>query len=354
MYGGWNVAARCGYLVLIQGFSKMNRTVKRIILKSFQSPGDLVMLTAAVRDLHAAHPGRFETDVRTSADAIWENNPHLTPLGEEEAGVEILDMHYPLVHRSNQLPYHFIHGYVQYLEKRLGLRIPPTKCHGDLHLSQEEKQSSPPHVESGIPESFWIIVAGGKYDFTAKWWNPASYQEVVDHFRDRIHFVQCGEEGHWHPKLEAVTDLVAKTSLREFIRLMHPADGVVCPVTLAMHLAAAVETKPGKPRHRPAVVVAGAREPSHWEAYPFHQFISNNGTLSCCAEGGCWKSRCQLVGDGDGKDRRNVCEQPVQVTPELRTPKGMDMITPQDVIRRIEMYYDSASLNCAENHLQEV
>ena len=42
----------------------------RLILKSFQSPGDIVMLTAAVRDLHAAYPGRFQTDVRTSADAI--------------------------------------------------------------------------------------------------------------------------------------------------------------------------------------------------------------------------------------------------------------------------------------------
>ena len=49
---------------------------RRLILRSFQSPGDLVMLTAAVRDLHAAAPGRYVTDVRTSADALFENNPH--------------------------------------------------------------------------------------------------------------------------------------------------------------------------------------------------------------------------------------------------------------------------------------
>ncbi len=51
---------------------------RRLILRSFQSPGDLVMLTAVVRDLHVAAPGRFLTDVRTSADALFENNPHIT------------------------------------------------------------------------------------------------------------------------------------------------------------------------------------------------------------------------------------------------------------------------------------
>ena len=43
--------------------------MRRLILRSFQSPGDIVMLTAAVRDLHRANPTAFQTDVRTSADA---------------------------------------------------------------------------------------------------------------------------------------------------------------------------------------------------------------------------------------------------------------------------------------------
>lgn len=63
-------------------------SVRRLVLRSFQSPGDVLMLTAAVRDLHAAHPGKFQTDVRTSAPALWDNNPYLTPLGERDAGVE--------------------------------------------------------------------------------------------------------------------------------------------------------------------------------------------------------------------------------------------------------------------------
>jgi len=317
----------------------------RLILKSFQSPGDIVMLSAAVRDLHAAYPGRYQTDVRTSAPAIWEHNPHLTPLREDEPGVSSLDMHYPLIHQSNQRPYHFLHGYVQYLEQQLDARIPVTAFQGDIHLSAEEKQLPPPGREQGVPDRFWIVVAGGKYDFTAKWWNPASFQAVVDHFRERITFVQCGETGHWHPRLEHVVDLVGRTTLREFIRLMHHAQGVLCPVTLAMHLAAAVETKPGLPRVRPCVVVAGGREPAHWEAYPNHQFLSTNGALPCCAHGGCWRSRCQLVGDGDPKDAREVCERPVQVSEQLRIPQCLTLITPRDVMRRIEWYYEGGVLS---------
>src|SRR6185369_14017218 len=96
------------------------------------------------------------------------------------------------------------------------------------------------------------------------------------------------------------------------------------------------------PPQRACVVVAGGREPPHWEAYPHHQFLSNVGALPCCAEGGCWRSRCQLVGDGDDKDRHNLCEKPVQVRPDLRIPLCMHLITPADVIQRIELYLGTA------------
>lgn len=56
---------------------------RKIILKSFLSPGDVVMLTAAVRDLHLNNPGVFETDVRTTAMPLWDHNPFLTALSED-------------------------------------------------------------------------------------------------------------------------------------------------------------------------------------------------------------------------------------------------------------------------------
>jgi hypothetical protein len=87
-------------------------------------------------------------------------------------------------------------------------------------------------------------------------------------------------------------------------------------------------------------VVAGGREPPHWEAYPHHQFLHTVGVLPCCAVGGCWKSRCQPAGDGDDKDRLDLCERPVQVRAHLRIGRCMDLITPADVIRRIETYLE--------------
>ena len=67
--------------------------MRRLILRSFQSPGDVVMLTAAVRELHAAYPGQFVTDVRTSAPALWLHNPHITRIEDCEPGVQVMDMH---------------------------------------------------------------------------------------------------------------------------------------------------------------------------------------------------------------------------------------------------------------------
>ena len=318
--------------------------MQKLRLHSNQSPGDILMLTATVRDLQRAHPGKFLIDVQTSAGAIWENNPYLTKFDANDGEVLDIEMHYPLIHEANVRPFHFIHGYAQFLESRLGIQIPVSEFRGDVHLSGQEKSWMSQIQEKGYEGRFWIMMAGGKYDFTAKWWNPTFYQQVVDHFRGKITFVQCGERHHWHPRLEGVIDLIGKTDLRQFIRLMYHADGVVCPVTFAMHLAAAVETKPGRPINRPCVVIAGGREPPHWEAYPHHQFISTNGALQCCDNGGCWKSRCQLVGDGDAKDAENVCVFPEEIMPDLRIPRCMQMITPDDVIRRMEMYFEGGAL----------
>src|SRR4030095_6610141 len=120
----------------------------------------------------------------------------------------------------------------------------------------------------GADVPYWLVVAGGKFDFTIKWWHFRRWQAVVDHFRDKILFVQTGQKHHYHPALKSVLDLRGRSTLRELIRLVYHAQGVLCPVTLLMHLAAAVECKPGGTAARPCVVVAGGREPPTWEAYP--------------------------------------------------------------------------------------
>ena len=312
-------------------------SVRKLILRNSQSPGDILMLTAAVRDLHVCHPGEFLTDVRTPFPDLWEHNPHVTPLSEEDDDVEVVDCHYPLIHRSNQAPYHFLHGFTEYLNERLGLSIRPTEFRGDIHLSDAEKSwFEAVQRAEGRVRPFWLLVSGGKHDFTIKWWSHERYQEVVDHFRGRIEFVQVGEASHHHPRLEGVVDLRGQTTLRQLVRLMYHAQGAISPVSLLMHLAAAVETKPGMPSHRPCVVIAGGREPPHWTAYPHHQFLHRVGALPCCDDGGCWKSRTVPLGDGDEKDAPEaLC---VDVIDDL--PRCMAMILAAEVIQRIETYFE--------------
>jgi len=326
--------------------------MKKIILKNWQSPGDVMMITAAVRDLQNAHPGKFLIKVDSSCKEIWENNPHIGNFPNEEAD-QIIRCDYPLIHSSNQKPYHFIHGFRKDLETKLDVEIPQGDFKPEIYFREEEKMWMNQVSEMGYTEKFWILVAGGKYDYTAKWWNPTAYQEVVDHFAGKIVFVQCGEQNHFHPPVHNTINLIGKTNLRQFIRLMYHSIGVVSPVTFAMHLSVGTENPHGL-KNRPGVVLAGGREPAQWESYPHHRFLSNNGSLPCCDSGGCWKSRCTTVGDGDSKDNNELCHFPVDTGYQTSVngnrknviiPKCLDMIKPQDVIRAIESYYDGGVLS---------
>jgi ADP-heptose:LPS heptosyltransferase len=312
---------------------------EKLLLRNFQSPGDILMLTAAVRDLHACYPGRFVTDVRTSCPDLWQNNPHLTPLSEDDPGIRVVDCHYPLIHHSNTRPYHFIHGFIEHLNDTLGLQIKPTQFRGDLHLSDEERRWFEAVIgRKGRPPRFWMFASGGKFDYTIKWWDARRYQKVVDHFAGRLDFVQVGEAQHHQPALRRVIDLRGQTTLRQLVRLMHHAEGALSAVSLLMHLAAAVPVRPGMPLNRACVVIAGGREPPHFTFYPHHQYLHTVGALLCCDNGGCWKSRTKPLGDGDPKDRE-LC---LDVVGDL--PRCMDMITAAEVIRSIERYYDGGAL----------
>ena len=315
--------------------------MQKLIIKCGYPLGDLVMLTAAIRDLHGCYPGRFLTDVRTFYPALWEQNPYLVKLSEDDPEAEVIECSYPLIHRADTAGSHCLQGFVAFLNQRLGLAVRLTDLKGDIHLSDQEKRwASQVHEVTGADTPFWIIDAGGKYDITIKWWEPKRYEAVVSHFRGQIQFVQVGRLGDHHPPLKGVIDLRGRTDLRELIRLVYHSEGVLCPVTGLMHLAAAVETRRGRASNRACVVVAGGREPPHWEAYPGHQFIHRIGAFKCCVRKGCWKSRTVRLGDGSKQDRPgNLCVNKVRDLPAC-----MERITPAEVIGRIELYYAGGAL----------
>lgn len=329
---------------------------KKIILNNHQSPGDILMLTATVRDIKKKYGDSILIDVDTSCGQLWENNPYITKLDPKDKTVQVIKAEYPLINQSNNAPYHFIHGFSQYLESKLGISFPLTDFKGDVHISDDEKNWMSQIEELGIKDDFWIVYAGGKYDFSAKWVNPDTYQEVIDYFKGQITFVQVGEKSHWHSNLKNCINLVGETDLRQLVRLTYHSVGVLSPVTFGMHAAAAVPVKEGKPKNRAGVIIAGGREPQQWECYPHHRFLSNNGALPCCDNGGCWKSRVTLIKDNDEKNNEDkLCFYPITISPKSEYPKDMidgdlkvakciDMIKPRHIIEAIESYYIGGSL----------
>src|SRR5437868_11338420 len=107
----------------------------KLLLRNNQSPGDVVMLTAAVRDLHRTFPGQFITDVRTTCLPLWEHNPHITHIADDDPAARHIECHYPLINTCNDGTHHFIHGFTQHLGEQLGLRIEPSFFRVDIHLA---------------------------------------------------------------------------------------------------------------------------------------------------------------------------------------------------------------------------
>ncbi len=310
---------------------------RRVIIECHLGVGDITVLTGAVRDLHQAWPGAFQIDVRTSHPELWFYNPHLASIADRDPGVE--RVHCRLAHlsrRQGQVPTRYLDLFLRELTDQLARPIPATRAGGEIHLSVDERRTpGPVNQLLGARIPYWIIGAGGKYDITTKWWATSRYQQVVDQFRDRILFVQVGLAEHHHPPLRGVLDLRGRTSLRELVRLMYRAEGVLCGITSLMHLAAAVPVWRTGAEDRPCVVIAGGREPSLLTQYPGHQFIHNVGMLPC-SEGGCWKSRTREMHDGSVLDLpEHRC---TNVAGDL--PRCMDLITAPDVARRIEGYFE--------------
>jgi len=303
---------------------------KHLTLHCGVSPGDVATMTAAVYSLHHAYPHHYLTEVTGTAPEIWEHNPHVTRLTDEQRETALLiDMQYPSHHESNQRHVPFLAGYTEFLGAVLGRQIPLACRRPMLYLSDEERSWIPQVQDVHNPQvPYWVVNAGTKYDYTCKQWPLEYYQEVVDRTLGRIQWVQIGAEEHAHPRLRNVMDLVGRTDLRQLIRLVYHSQGGLGPVTLLQHLCAAWE--------KPYVCLLGGREPATWVSYPLQHTLHTIGQFSCCRTGACWKSRVIALGDGEKQDE-SLCEHPV---PWARHPfpACMGAIRPSEVVAILERY----------------
>lgn len=290
--------------------------MQKLILSNPLAPGDILVSTCAIRDLHKAHPGEYLTDVRvpTGCEQIFENNPYITPIRDAEKGIKHIRLDYSDIHNSGWSGRPFVGAHTLDLAKNLGIEIPMTSLRPEIYLSESEKSwPSPVFNEYGYEGRYWIINAGVKNDYTLKYYH--NYQTVIDMLKDEVKFVQVGQLEHNHPALEGVLDMRGKTDLRQLFRLSYHAEGSVNAVSLQMVIMAAL--------HKPCVVVSGGREPVRWQLMPDHRFLAVNGALECCRFDGCWKGK------------RSEC---VNMT-DAGNPLCMEMIRPEDIVRAVELYY---------------
>lgn len=313
---------------------------KKLILQNHQSPGDLVMLLYAITSLHETYPGEYLTDVRVSVPDIFELNPLITKIADDDTDATKIRMEYPQVHESNAKPVRFTTAFAAFLAEHIGRPITPTKFAGVLPISPEEHAwYSAVHEKIGRDVPYWVLNAGHKYDFTAKTWSFQRYQELVACLSDVL-FIQVGAKEHNHPKLEGrnVISFVGQTNTRQLIRLVYNSFGVISPVSFPAHLSYAIPPHPRfKRRSRASIVIAGGREPAHWEQGPNQHFLHTCGMLPCCDHGGCWKSRVVALKDNDSQNN-SLCVAPVQQPDGQWIAKCMEMIEVDDVAKIVTRY----------------
>lgn len=304
-----------------------------ILLKTDQAPGDAVAMTAAIYSLHRAHPGKFLTSVESPYPEVFEHNPDIVPAAP---GAALLHMHYPAISDSNKRAIHFMQGWCEFLGMALGVQVPLLTNRPHLYFA-EPKEAREDFFEV---EGKWLICSGGKTDFTNKLWGHDKYQDVVNRlFYDysrgvmpSVQFVQVGANLTDHPPLRNVENMVGRTTLRGLFDFVRRARGVLCGVSLLMHVAAALE--------KPAVVIAGGREPVAWNAYPKQQYVHTVGALPCTSPqgevgGACWRSRVVPIGEDSFLDR-DPCLRPVGGVPEC-----MRLIKPAEVAALVARYNEA-------------
>lgn len=303
-----------------------NQQTRSLVLHVGQSPGDILTLTAAIRSLHIAYPETYRVAVESPCQAIFEHNPDVVDMAPDEREQALrIKMHYPTIHQSDDRHVPFLGAYCAFLADMLEIPIPLAVNRPLLFISEEEHAWMPQVAEAtgGACPRYWVVNAGVKPDFTAKQWPIEYYQEVVDRTRDRIQWVQVGEQrtGHSHPALEHVIDLRGQTDARQLIRLVYHARGGLGPVTWLQHLCAAVEL--------PYVCLVGGREPVPWVTYPLQTTLHTIGQMPCCRTRACWCSRVVATGDGDPKDE-SLCKRPV-LTGQRPVAECMARIKPETV-----------------------
>lgn len=322
------------------------------------APGDITVLSALFRDIQLTYPGQYEIHFAGTCTPLLWYNPHVTklyPCAVKEApktpeGNEFFRLNYGRYIGENNRKHgkrqHFITAFHENVSDKLGIKVVPQLPKGDLHLTEEEKATRP------FPEKYWVTFPGWKTDFTTKRWSIYRWQQLVNALATcGIRCVQSGASGgmHKNPVLENVINHVGPVDLRGLLQIIYHAEGVICGITAAMHIAAAFD--------KPSVVIAGGREAWWWEAYqneepafgPIasgklkvpHRYLHTETLLDCCRYGGCWRNKIEKHEQDRG---RSYCHKPTHDEVGQALPLCTDMISVEHALAAVLSYYEDGTL----------
>lgn len=354
---------------------------RKILLRHGRSVGDVLMLTAGIRDFKLLFP-KIAVNAETCFPELFNDNPYVDKsITRTTPDVEYYEVGYPQIQHSNGGIIHFSQSFllniITQVDAYKSLRMPLNKftstfsngriskgddnldsekpfktyckkyykfndkfCRkrADIYLSDHEKEYDLIKDKYGI-EKYWVV-SFGKNDCTCKIWDFRKFQTVIDYFSQfGIKFVIIGRRDHVTYKLNNVIDLIDKTTLRDVISLVYHSEGSISGISMLMHMAAAIPRKDGF-YGRPHVAIYGGRENIAFTNYE-HQIIHTVNTMQCCDNNsGCWKS--QIIPSGR-QEKETLCQMPI-VSDGKTIQTCMDNITSDDIIRSMMRYYEGGVL----------
>jgi hypothetical protein len=316
------------------------------------------MLGGLLRDIHLSYPDTFDVALDAHYSTLWKFNPRVADFPLDSPNVRLAEVSWKdgiLQHARARVGgevalRHIFAWYHHDFEAKTSMHVPVSAPKGEIFMD-------PAADKPVLDQRYWVVMAGCKDDMTNKLWPRAYYQQVVDALQVRgIFCVQAGATGagHIHAPLEHCLNLVGKTNgIHEFFNLIRRADGVVTPVSAAMHIAAVYD--------KPCVVIAGGREEPWFEWYgdafqgfgpgcpPVnvpHKFLHTLNQLPCCSnDNGCWRRKTQPKHHTDTHRGRaqDLCLDPLQVGTDV-VAHCMEMIKPSHVVEAVMKYFDEKLL----------
>jgi ADP-heptose:LPS heptosyltransferase/glycosyltransferase involved in cell wall biosynthesis len=301
---------------------------KEVLFHNRQAFGDILTMTAGVRDFKKTFPNA-RVGVASTAMHIWDHNPNIDHSFRTNDTRKVVKVGPGfLTNKSNLWNFHMTNAFRMDIQNKLNLKIVQGAMRPDIWMTEEEYKR-PPLIDG----AYWVFTYGGEPGWPVKQYHR--WQEVIDILKDYVTIVQVGVKKHPYPVLDNVVDYVGKTEdrdtgIRDLFNIFLHAQGSLGLVSMHMHLSACF--------NNPCVVLAGAREPSWFTQYFGHQYICTNGTMECSETKSCWA--CKLEGC-----RNLVNSEFIQAGHHTkRIPKCVDIIDPEEIADGVFKYYRGGRL----------